>query len=85
MTDLLIVMSFQTLHEKLIEELNRQIYIRSVQTPSMQRGGSTRLSRRDASVWGWTDGLEMDKPVTTHSGTCFDFLLFFCVLHIAVL
>ncbi|XP_070211781.1 exocyst complex component 4-like isoform X2 [Littorina saxatilis] len=53
----------ETLHEKLIEELNRQIYVRSVQTPSLQRGGSNRLSRRDASVWGWTDGA--DTPVTS--------------------
>ncbi|KAL8567914.1 hypothetical protein ACOMHN_059036 [Nucella lapillus] len=56
----------ETLHEKLIEELNKQIYVRSVQTPSMQRGGSTRLSRRDASVWGWTDGID-DTPVTTRT------------------
>ncbi|XP_076466754.1 exocyst complex component 4-like isoform X3 [Babylonia areolata] len=58
----------ETLHEKLIEELNKQIYVRSVQTPSMQRGGSTRLSRRDASVWGWNNGLG-DTPVTTRTDT----------------
>ncbi|XP_025095022.1 exocyst complex component 4-like isoform X4 [Pomacea canaliculata] len=46
----------ETLHEKLIEELNKQIYVRAVQTQSMQRSGSARLSRKDASVWGLTDG-----------------------------
>lgn len=51
-----ILFFFQTLHEKLIEELNKQIYVRAVQTQSMQRSGSARLSRKDASVWGWTDG-----------------------------
>lgn len=52
----------QTLHEKLIEELNFQIYVRSVQASTMQRTGSARLSRRDASVWGWTDASKLDKP-----------------------
>lgn len=54
----------ETLHEKLIEELNRQVYIRSVQSPSMQWSNSNRLSRRDASVWGygWTDGSDFNAP-----------------------
>ncbi|KAK7482018.1 hypothetical protein BaRGS_00026710 [Batillaria attramentaria] len=57
----------ETLHEKLIEELNQQIYVRSVQTLSMQRGGSARLSRRDASVWGWTDSTTFNTPTTTRT------------------
>lgn len=52
----------------MIEELNRQIYERSVQTPSMQRVGSNRLSRRDASVWGWTDGSALDTPASVRGG-----------------
>ena len=34
----------------------------------MQRGGSTRLSRRDASVWGWTDGSDLDTPAFARRG-----------------
>lgn len=48
------------MHETLIEELTKQIYERSLPTSSLQRGSQMRLSRKDASVWGWSDG--MDSP-----------------------
>lgn len=48
------------MHETLIEELTKQIYERSLPTSSLQRGSQLRLSRKDASIWGWSDG--MDSP-----------------------
>ncbi|BFZ01691.1 hypothetical protein BsWGS_04729 [Bradybaena similaris] len=50
----------EKMHETLIEELTKQIYERSLPTSSLQRGSQMRLSRKDASVWGWSDG--MDSP-----------------------
>lgn len=49
------------MHEILIEELTKQIYERSLPNSSMQRGSQLRLSRKDASVWGWSDGIDSPK------------------------
>lgn len=52
---------FQRMHETLIEELSKQIYERSLPSSSLQRGSQMRLSRKDASVWGWSDGLDSPR------------------------
>ncbi|XP_012937750.1 exocyst complex component 4 isoform X3 [Aplysia californica] len=59
----------EKMHETLIDELTKQIYERSLPTSSMHRGSQMRLSRKDASVWGWSDGLDSPKRAPKTDGT----------------
>ncbi|CAL1542035.1 unnamed protein product [Lymnaea stagnalis] len=59
----------EKMHETLIQELSKQIYERSLPTSSLQRGSQMRLSRKDASVWGWSDGLDSPRKVPKIEGS----------------
>ncbi|KAH9499232.1 Exocyst complex component 4 [Bulinus truncatus] len=58
----------ERMHETLIEELSKQIYERSLPSSSLQRGSQMRLSRKDASVWGWSDGLDSPRRTSKLDG-----------------
>ncbi|XP_059163407.1 exocyst complex component 4-like isoform X1 [Physella acuta] len=53
----------EKMHETLIEELSRQIYERSLPSSSLQPGSLMRWSRKDATVWGWSDGVDSPRRV----------------------
>uniref|UniRef100_A0A2C9LZQ8 Exocyst complex component Sec8 n=1 Tax=Biomphalaria glabrata TaxID=6526 RepID=A0A2C9LZQ8_BIOGL len=59
----------ERMHETLIEELSKQIYERSLPSSSLQRGSQMRLSRKDASVWGWSDGLDSPRRAPKLEGS----------------
>ena len=63
------VPAFQMLHEKLIEEVNHQIYSRSVQAATSHMGRAGRLRRHDSRVRGWkADEILPETPSSSHTG-----------------